>query len=166
MELQPISRMLPVCQRHNLTVIVPCSHLQTGRKIGLPCNQRVITAAGYRLGQALKQRTGQIQVNLAGLSVHQHIGADNRSAKGLTDGLMSQANPQNRKSSAECANGFNGHAGILRISRTGRQNQCLRLHFRNFFHGDFIIAHYLNLRIQFSNILIQIVSEGIIVINH
>ena len=126
MELHAVSGMFPVCQRHDLAVLVTCRHFQAGREVTLLCDQGVISAAGYHRGQIGKEWTVAVQCDLACLAVHQVCCTDDRSAERLTDGLMSQTHAQHGELSAEAANRLYRDTGILGIARPRREDQRLR----------------------------------------
>ena len=164
-ELYAIGLSFPMFQCHDLSVLVPCSHFQACRKIRFLCDQRMVSAAGNRLGQSCKNGAGHIQYHLACLAMHQVGSTDNCSAESFTNGLMSQTHAQHRNLAVEVADRLHGDAGIFRVSRSRREDQCLRVQSFDLLNGDLVVADYLNVTVQFTDILIQIIGERIIVIN-
>ncbi|MNL84981.1 hypothetical protein D3C87_2131290 [compost metagenome] len=55
----------------------------------------------------------------AGLAVHDVTGTDHIAAKRLADGLMAQANTQNRQFAGEMLDRFDRDTGLGRGARTG-----------------------------------------------
>jgi len=78
---------------------------------------------------------------------------------------MSQTHAQHRNLAVEVADRLHGDAGIFRVSRSRREDQCLRVQNFDLLNGDLVVADYLNVTVQFTDILIQIIGERIIVIN-
>ncbi|MPN15146.1 hypothetical protein SDC9_162475 [bioreactor metagenome] len=66
------------------------------------------------------------------------------SAKYLSDGLMSQANSQNRGYPCKSFNDLEADSGIIRRSRTRRYNNGGIVFDSNFFNSDLIIADDFN----------------------
>ena len=97
--------------------------------------------------------------------MHQVGSTDNCSAESFTNGLMSQTHAQHRNLAVEVADRLHGDAGIFRVSRSRREDQCLRMQNFDLLNGDLVVADYLNVTVQFTDILIQIIGERIIVIN-
>ena len=165
MELHAVGGMFPVCQRHDLAVLVTCRHFQAGREVTLLCDQGVISAAGYHRGQIGKERTVAVQCDLACLAVHQVCCTDDRSAERLTDGLVSQTHAQHGELSAEAANRLYRDAGILGIARPRREDQRLRCQCFDLRNGDLIVPDDFDICVQFADVLIQVIRERIVVIN-
>ena len=57
-------------------------------------------------------------------------------------------------------------ARFVRSTRPGRNDDAFRMQIFDFFHRDLIVAAHLNLRAQFADVLDQVVSEGIVVVEN
>src|SRR5271168_3959034 len=97
----------------------------------------------------------------AGLAVHQLGGADDIASKCRADGLMAEANSQDRRLAGEALNEWDENAGVLRCARAGREHQPLRREGLDLVDCELIIAADDHLRAQFTHILNQVVREGV-----
>jgi len=103
-------------------------------------------------------------LNLAGLSVHKVSGADNASAEGGSNGLMSQANAEQWDSPREVADELDADAGFLRSAGAGRDHDPLGTEPFDFLYRNLVVPPHLDLRAQFSQILDQVVGKRIVVV--
>src|SRR5580704_12920493 len=101
-------------------------------------------------------------MDLAGLAVEKLGRADNFSSKRNSNGLVSQANTQNRKLSREALDQLDADARLPRRARTGRNDYFLRLAPRDFLDGNLIVAVDLYVATQLAQILRQVVGERIV----
>src|ERR1051325_7453353 len=93
-------------------------------------------------------------------------GAYHPAAKCFTDGLVSQANAEHRYLPGEVADQIDADARLVWSTRSGRHHDVVGTHGFNLFYCDLIIPAHLNFGSQFSNVLDQVVSEGIVVIEN
>ena len=97
-KLQSVDRAVLVLHRHDLPVAGAGGDGQAVRQGVLRGGQGVIAGRRDGLGQAPEQGTVQIQLHLGGLAVHELLGVGHHAPKGLADGLVPQAHPQDGES--------------------------------------------------------------------
>src|ERR1700674_358714 len=98
-------------------------------------------------------------LHFAGFAMHQLGGAHDLSAEGSADGLVAEADSQDRNLARKMADKFNADSGFLRRARPRREHDALRAHSLDPFHGDLVISAHYNLSAQFAQILDQVVGE-------
>src|SRR4051812_6216976 len=82
------------------------------------------------------------------LTVHHLPGAHYIAAKGLADGLVTQADAEDRQFAGKVLDGFDGNAGFGRRARTRGNHDALRLEGFDFGDGQFVVAHDFDLGTQ------------------
>src|SRR5579862_9037834 len=123
--------------------------------------------AGGRHGHQQAAKDALVIVrHRAGFSVHQMRSAHDPAAKSCADGLMSQAHAQNRYFPGKVANDIDTDARILRSAWTGRDDDALRLHCFNLVNGNLIVSANVDPRAEFTQILDQVVSKRIVVVEN
>ena len=128
-------------------------------------DERVIARGRHGRGQAAED--GLVVVgDGAGLAVHQVRSAHDVAAKSRADGLMSQADAENRNFAGEVPDQIDADAGVLRRARTRRDHDALRLHGLDLGNCDLVVAANLDLRAQFPEVLNQVVGKGIVVVEN
>jgi hypothetical protein len=105
-----------------------------------------------------------VVLDLAGLAVHQALGADHLAAEGLADGLMAQANSKDGHFAGHVADQRNQNAGLAGRARAGREQNALGLERLDLFDGQFVVAMDLDLGAQFSQVLHKVVGKRIVVV--
>ena len=98
--------------------------------------------------------------------MHDVTGADHIAAKGLADGLMAQADTQNRQFAGEVLDHFDRDAGFGRGARTGGDHDALRVEGFDLGDGEFIVAHDFDLGAQLTKVLHNVVGKRVVVIDH
>jgi hypothetical protein len=99
-------------------------------------------------------------------SVHQPGRPHHQASKSLADGLVAQANPQDRDHAGKTFNYRQGDAGLVRRAGTRRNDNGFRLKLLYLLAGNLIIANHLYLPAQFAQVLDQVVGERIVVVDH
>src|SRR6202171_876802 len=169
MELHALNRESLMPQAHDdagsVFVRSPCADFQIAWQILLGDDQRMIAGRGHRRGQAAKDGLA-IVLNLTGFAVHQVLRAHHLPAEGSADGLVSEADSEQRHISPAraMADQFNAQAGFLRGAGDGRKHDAFGVHRRDLSDGDFVVAANLHLGAQFAKVLDEVVSERIVVI--
>src|SRR5258708_1602786 len=100
------------------------------------------------------------------LAMHDPARADDLPAKRRADGLMSQTYPQHRPFPGKMPYHINADAGILRRTRSRRNNDMAGLHGFDFFHRDLVVATHFHRLPQLAEILDQVVSERVVIIEN
>lgn len=98
--------------------------------------------------------------------MHQMRRATDFRAESRADGLMSQANPENRNFAGKMPDQFDADACILRRTRPGRNYDALGPEIFKFADRDLVVAANLNLGAEFSEILDQVVGKGIVIVEN
>ena len=169
MELHAFNRVLPVPQAHDGACAVflgrPGADFQLWRKAFFFDDQRVVAGSRHRHGQAFKN--GLVVVNHGtGFAVHEVGGSHYVAAERLADCLMPEANTEHRHFSREATNQFDADTRLGRSARPRRNHDAVRLHLSHIGDRDLVIAAHLNLFPQFADILNQVVSERIVVVEN
>src|SRR5579872_4854583 len=102
----------------------------------------------------------------AGFAMHEIGGADDVASEGFADGLVSQTDAEHRSSSREVTNEFDADTSFMRRAGAGRDHDPLWPHRLDFFYRDLSIAAKFHLGAQFAEILDQVISEGVVVIEN
>jgi hypothetical protein len=170
MELHAEQRFGAVLDGHDFarTVggIAPGGHFQfLGQCVGLD-HEAVITGGLKRIVDALKQGAAVV-ADLIDLAVHESTRADDLSAEGLADGLMPQADAQDRQLAGEFGDTFDRDAGFAGGAGTGRDNEPVGLAREDFVDGDLVVAVDLDVErgVDLTQALDQVVGEGVVVID-
>src|SRR5579863_6981235 len=98
--------------------------------------------------------------------MHQVRSAYDLAAESCADGLMSQAHAEDGYFAGEVPDEINADAGILRRAWSGRDHNALGLHIFDVSNRDLVVAANLVLRPEFSEILDEVVSKGIVIIEN
>ena len=114
-------------------------------------------------GMSLEQRFA-VMVDTAGFAMHQLMRADNVPAKSRADRLVSQAHAQDRPLPGKVLDQVNADARLLRRAGSGRNQDVAGTHPLDFLRRDLVIAADLHLLSQLAQILDQVVSEGIVIV--
>src|SRR5436305_7727389 len=101
---------------------------------------------------------------LADLAMHDLFGTDNIAAKGRPDCLMPKADPKNRDLPRKVFDQINADSSLLWSAWAGRDQDMIGLSLFDFFRSDLVIAAHLDLLPQFAQVLHQVVSERIVVV--
>ena len=150
---------------HDLAVLCPGSHFQALRH-GFRCRgQGVIPGHGIGLRQSLKQQAAPLLPYHGLLSMHQGLGVGHRCSESCADRLVSQAHTQQRDIFPQLFGCLDDDSRILRPSRTGRKDDPVRFQFPDLLNGHLVVPDYLDIRIQLSDQLIQVVGKAVIVVD-
>ncbi len=165
MELHPVHGPAPVLEPHDLAVVGPGGDLQLFRQILPAHRQRMVAGRGEGAGDVLEQALAGV-VNLAGLAVHQRLGADHFPAIGLADRLVAEADPQDRQLRRRGAQQRQADPRLIGRAGPGRQDHPLRPHRQRVLHRDLVVAPDSRLRPQLVHIVDEVVGEAVVVIDH
>src|SRR5258708_19190644 len=166
MELHTFNREFLMSQAHDdagsVFVRSPCANFQIAWQILLGDDQRMVARRSHGRSQAAKDGLA-IVLNLTGFAVHQVLRAHHLPAKSCADGLVSEADSEQRHISLarEMADQFNTDACFLRSAGSGRKQYAFGVHRLDLCHGDFVVAANLYLGAQFAKVLYEVVSERI-----
>src|SRR5258708_30667389 len=104
--------------------------------------------------------------NLADLPTNTLLCANSIPAKGGANGLVPQAHAENRPPAGKIPDQFNAPTGLLRRARPRRDHNVAGVHVFNLRHRDLIVPPHFNLLSQLAEVLHQVVSEGIVVVEN
>src|SRR5437660_593536 len=108
-----------------------------------------------------------VVLNLRRLAVKELRRAHYPPTERLTYRLMAQANTENRKLAGEVANDFHRYTGVIGRAGTWRDHNSIRSDRRfNLANGYFVIAAHFDSLAQFAEILHEVVSERIVVVDY
>src|SRR5512146_3286986 len=100
------------------------------------------------------------------LAVHQTISPDDFSAERDRQGLMAEADAEKRQTSGEMPDRIDGHSSLVRRAGPRRDDDPVRLQRLDLLDRDLVVAVDADVLTQLSEILHQVVSEGIVVVDH
>src|SRR3954463_13688215 len=123
----------------------------------------MVTRGRHRFWHVLEQGFA-VMFNKAGFTVHQLSSTDNVAAKSRAKRLMSQAHAQHRTLAGKMFDQVNADPSLLRRAGSWRNQDMAGLHFFNFLRRNLIVAAHLYLLAQLAQVLDQVVSEGIVII--
>jgi hypothetical protein len=134
------------------------------RERGLSIDDKRVIARGCKWLGKIAENVFAVVMNFAGLAVKEFWSANDFSSKGCADGLMAEANAQDRKSSGEPLDQLHGNACLLRGTWARRNDDFFGLALGNFLYRDFVVAMHFHLTAQLTEILGEVVCEGVVVI--
>lgn len=105
-------------------------------------------------------------VDRAGLAVHHLPRPHHFAAEGLADALMAKADTEQRQLAGEALDNGQRDAGLVGGAGTGGKDDALGRQGLDLFHAQFVVAHHLDLGLEFAEVLHQVVGEGVVVIDH
>jgi len=169
MKLHSLDRKLSMAQSHDGTGSIflcgPGANLEFVRQILFLHDQRVIARGRHGTGQAVEDGFVIVRDG-AGFAVHEVRCAHDLSAESGADGLMSQADAEDRNFSGEVADQIDADAGVLRGAGAGRDHDSLGLHGRDGGDRDLIVAAHFDSSPEFAEILNQVVRERVVVVEN
>src|SRR5437588_7070686 len=93
--------------------------------------------------------------------------AHHTATEDLANRLMTQTNPENWRRWTEVIDNLHGYSRIRGRAGSGRDDNSIGLQLRrDLIDGNFIISPHLYLLAEFTKILNQVVSEGIVVVDY
>src|SRR6185369_4514983 len=128
-------------------------------------DQRVIATGAKLVAQSGKDRLAVV-MNIRRFTVHQLRRAHDFPAKRLTNRLVAQTHTEQRYLSSESLDHIERDSRIIRSSWSGRDHDPLRAQsILNLVECDLIVATHFNRRAQLTEILDEVVSERVVVID-
>ena len=102
--------------------------------------------------------------HVAGLAVHQLGRADHVAAKGRADGLVAEADAENRNLAGHVADEVDGDAGLLRRAGAGREEDAVRVQGFDLVRGQLVVAADDDVGAELAHVLDEVVGEGVVVV--
>ena len=165
MELYAKNGVRRVLYGHHLAVGHAGRYLQAGGDGIRVRGKAVVAGHGHLRRQARKQRGGGIQLRHALLAVHQLPGKGHGSAERFADGLVPQADAQNREPPAQLPDHLDADACIFRPAGAGGEDNARRVQRGNLFHRHGVVADDPDVRFQRTDELVQVIGKAVIVID-
>src|SRR3989338_1740486 len=125
----------------------------------------MITCRLKRIFNALKYGLA-IMIDGRGLSVHKPFCPYNLCAIGITDRLMSKTNAEERNFSCKFPYNLNRHARLFRVAWPRRYDNSLWFKLLYLLYRNLVITIDPHILTQLTKILNEVVSKGIVVVNH
>jgi len=125
----------------------------------------MITGGRHRHRETLKDRSVVVH-HRARLAMHKMSGANHAAAKGFPDCLVTEADPKHWNFSCEAADQIDADARVMRRARTGGNDNPLRPQVLDLVDRDLIVAANLDLRAQLADVLNEVVSERIVIVEY
>src|SRR3954453_20045966 len=123
----------------------------------------MVPRGSKRRMQILENRAA-IMFHGTSFSMHEIRGSDYLASEGGAQSLMSKAYAENWELPTELAEQLDADPRILRRAWAGRDANALRTHRCNFFYRNLIVAPHHNFSAQLTQVLHQVVGEGIVII--
>lgn len=163
MELHTVQAEFLRVEGHDDAVLRPRADFERRRKRFALHDERVV--AGGREGvRDVAEHPLPVVKDLRGLAVHDLPGADDLAAKRFADGLMAEADAEQRDVALRGVDERNGDARVRRRTRPGRNNDLLRLERQRFFDGQFIVPVHRNLSPKLADVLDKVVSKRVVIV--
>ena len=116
------------------------------------------------VGQA-REHALAVVVDHGRLAVSDFAGPVNGRAVRVADALVPQAHAQDRQLGTEMPDHVVGDTGLARRAGARRHHDALGLHRLYVLYGCLIVADDLNLRAQFTQVLVEVVGETVVVVD-
>ena len=100
------------------------------------------------------------------LAVHDPIRADHLAAESLPDTLVTETDAQNGNGRSQRPYQVHANTGLVGRAGPGGNDDAIRLHLHDIVHADGIVAYGFDLGTQFTQVLHQVVGEGVLVVDH
>src|ERR1700722_5795705 len=124
-----------------------------------------MVAAGWKfLGHAAEQAAAVMQHGRH-LAMHQARRAHDFPAEHLHQGLVAEANAEDRDAAGERLDHAHRNAGVARRAGSGRNDQMRMLLRERFLDRDGVVAVHVDVRAQHQKGLHQVVGEGVVVVD-
>jgi len=104
-------------------------------------------------------------VDAAGLAMHQVRCANDLAAHGLADGLVTEADAEQRRRRSEAVDQAQANPGFVRGTRPRRQHDGFRRHLLDLVERDLVVADHGRVGAQFAQEVDEIVGEAVVVID-
>src|SRR5215212_8666872 len=162
-ELDALGGQLAVAHRHQHTA-APRGRLELAGQLGVD-HQRVVAPDGQRVRQALEQ-PGAVVLDLGRLAVDGDVAHD-LAAERLGERLVAEADPQRRHPGlGEAPHRLDRDARLVGCARARRDDHAVPLALEQLADGRRVVAHGLDLRPQLTQVLDEVVGEGVVVVDH
>ena len=163
MELHPVHRQARMREPHHQAVIRFRVDEEIARHARALDHQRMIARGAERPVDAAKHARACV-LDLEHLAVLRR-GAHDLATKRLADGLMAEANAEDRNARRRLGDEFEADAGFVRRARAGRQHDRFRLGGDDLFGGNFVVAMHDDVRSEPAQVMEQVEGETVVVVD-
>ena len=164
MELHAPDREALVAQAHDLAFGGFGSDLEIAGEGGAFDEKRVVTGGGKTLRQTM-EKIGVTVQNWRGFAVHQPARAHDPAAEVMTDGLVTQADTEDRLFAGEGADDVERDAGFPGRAGTGREEDTVGIERESLRRRDFIVPENPLLHAQLAEILDEVEGERVEIVD-
>ena len=165
MKLHPFHRVIAVAQPHHQTVIGLRGNGQdVGHRRSLH-NERVVSGGFDGVGESGENPFSGVVDNRR-LAVHYLRCSNHPAAENLPEALQSEAHTEQGPHTAELLDDGVAQPGIGRLSRPGADENTIGIDVEGLVEGDGVVAIDKGLCAQLTEVLDQVVDEGVIVVDH
>ena len=164
-ELHAFNRECLVANAHDVAVGSAGGHFEIRRERRFVNNQAVVTREDVLLADGAEKSLA-VQVNFFGDAVLDELGLHNLCAEGVTDGLVTEANAQNRELARKVLDGFHGDAGIFGAARARAHDKTARVEFFDVGDGAFAATEHADFFVSdLGKRLVDVVSKRVVVVD-
>src|ERR1700752_3167149 len=166
MKLHALNFQFPMTQSHDNVIRRSRGHFKTLRQRLLLNNQRMIASPLKTIRQPGEDRLAVVN-HFRRLAMHHLRRANYTPAKRLPDRLMTKTNTQQRNLSRKVLDHFQRDSRRVRRPWSRRDHNPLGPQLRfDVLHRDAIVSMHLNLLTQLAEILYEVVSKRIVVVDN
>src|SRR5665213_1632289 len=165
MKLHAVHRKIPMPKPHDRAVFLRARrNLEIVREPFVRDDERVIARRKERLGDSRKQ-TLAVVLDRRRLAVHWHTRTNDLAAEHRAHRLMPEAHAEDRRRGAELADDVHRDAGVFGASWPRRDHDALAAHRCHLGHRRRVVAHNFHVGAQLAEVLHQVVSKRIVVVD-
>jgi hypothetical protein len=162
-ELHALDRMPPVAKTHDLAVLRPCGDLEVSRETRFEDHQRVI-AGRLEAGGKTPEDPAAVVGDGGRLAVHLSARAGDRPPEGLPDGLVAQADAQDRHPGVKALDQPERDAGPVGVAGPGRDHDRLRGERLHVVDRERVVARHAHGGAELAHVLHEVVGERVVVV--
>jgi len=162
-ELHAFDFVAAVTEGHDDAVVGLGGDRELARERFALNDQRMVARGGEGIRQ-LAENILAVVMDLARFAVEEFRGADDFAAERSANGLVAEAHTKDGKFSGEALDQLHGNARLLRRAWPWRNHNPFRLFPRDIFNADLIVAMHFHLASQLAQILRQVVSKRVVVV--
>src|SRR5712691_1449766 len=164
-ELDTLHGQMPMAQAHDLAVLGPRGDLEHGGETLVEHHQRVV-ARGIEVLLELREDAAAIVMDAGGLAVHLLARPGHGAAERLADGLVPEADAENRRGRVEASDQPERDARAVWIARPRGDDDALGLESFYLVERDLVVARHVHAGAQLAHVLDEVVGERVVVIQH
>src|SRR5271166_4605855 len=163
-ELDSVGGALVMGDRHDEAVVGFGADFECGRGGSALDDERVIAGGLKGFVQAVKKPACIVR-DARNLAVHRQRRSHHVAAKSLTDGLVAEADAEDRGRLAGGANKIETDTRLVRRAWPRREDDRVGRVREGFLHADFIVSPHCNVRAKLAEIVDEVEREAVIVVD-